>query len=129
MLVMLSGASPAQADAQIAWGLWELEIATQTRGMPLDTLPHRLTQCLRPDDPVPQTSDRTQCQILEQRVRGNTLQWEVRCPSASGLSYGRGQLRFEGTRARGELNMGTATGAGEVQTTTTFVGRRVGECE
>ncbi len=69
-----------------AWGFdlqdgkYEITSKIDIQGMPMQTPPVTITQCLTQQDPVPnQSTDDQQCKIIEMKTEGKTVTWKMEC--------------------------------------------------
>lgn len=100
-------------------GKWEhtMEMKMEMEGLPMElpAMPFTTTQCMTQKDAVPSTAKENQsCEILNQKVSGNKVVWEVKCIEKDSVSEGEGDVTYSGSTYAGVIKM---------------KGRRIGDCE
>lgn len=123
--MMLSGEALAAPNVQP--GRWEITSSIDMPGMAFAMPASKHTQCIGDTDLIPQaqqTNDK--CQMLDNRVDGDTVTWKVICTSGGGTMTSSGTVVYHGDRFEGTIiTTGTQMPAGMTQK---MSGQRIGDC-
>ena len=107
-------------------GMWEWSMTMEMPGMPMAIPPTVDSSCTTREDLIPKAAgENKDCNMLENKVTGNSVQWKMECNIAGGKSTSEGKMTYSGTTANGEI---TASTQGMVMTTKVN-GRRTGDCK
>lgn len=121
------------APVDMREGQWEHTMETKIEGLPFEmpAMPFTVTRCVTKDDLVPRTEKNDgKCEILDQKISGNTVKWKVKCKDEAGMSEGQGEITYRGESYSGKMSM-TTTEKKSKQVMTSNVsmkGRRIGDC-
>jgi len=122
-------------------GLWEMTLQTQMQGMEgapmgiqgmtgaMPAFTHR--QCITAKDLVPRTQrPGEQCKVSTQKIKGNTVTWQVQCDSQGMKTTGSGRVTYSGTSYNGTIDMQMTGGPmGTMKMSQVIRGKRIGDCK
>jgi hypothetical protein len=128
MLSMAAGATEAM-DVQA--GLWESRIESVIEGLPISPPPMIHRNCVSEEDLVPKMeSPGQECKVLEHRVSGSTVNWQVQCNQDGMTMTGTGKIVYSGDSYEGDVVMTMDGGPmGPMKMTQTMSGQRIGDCQ
>ena len=107
-------------------GRWEVTAQMEMPGMQMPSMKN--TQCVTqqqidsPTHAVPTGPDAKDCKVSDYKVSGNTITWNMACPS-QGMT-GTGELKFNGDTYEGLVKIM----AQQREMNMKFNGKRVGDC-
>jgi hypothetical protein len=112
-------------------GMWETTVQVEMPGMPVTMAPMTQRHCVTKAMLVPQNQQPGQtCKLLDHKVSGNTVTWNVECDTEGRTMHGTGTITYTGDSSyKGKMDM-TMTGGpgGTMHMTQTMSSHRVGEC-
>lgn len=130
MLALLVISLPALASAEeqspMQEGLWEVSMKIEIPGLPFQMPAQTMEQCYTKKDlqesaGVPKQQG--DCKVTDLKRSGNKVTWKTLC---KGKDNGSGEMIFKGATAyEGTVKMESG---GKV-TTTTYQGKRLGDCK
>lgn len=121
-------ASPAAAQNPMRPGRWETTMQMDMPNMPMQMPLAKNTQCVTqaqidsPGRGLPNGPGNNDCKVSDYKVTGNTVTWNMACPSQS--MTGTGELRFNGDSYEGAVKV-MAQGK---EMAMKFTGKRIGDC-
>jgi hypothetical protein len=125
VLVFAFGASPP-ASAQAKDDLWEVSTKMEMPGMPMAMPSQTNRVCVgknrKDEDLIPRMGD---CRMLESKRVGNKFNYRMECTGDHAGTI-EGAITFGNNAYDGQMRM-TMKGSSDAMTTT-FSGRRVGDC-
>jgi len=107
-------------------GRWEVTAQMDMPGMQMPAMKN--TQCVTqqqidsPTRGLPQGPDNKDCKVSDYKVSGNTITWNMACPSQQ--MTGSGELKFNGDTYEGLVKIM----AQQKEMAMKFNGKRVGDC-
>lgn len=109
-------------------GKWKITMQMEMPGMPVKMPPVSFEHCLTEEDlKDPQKSvpndPKSQCNVGDYKVDGNTVTWTVDCPKQN--MKGEGEITFTDDSYAGAMKMHV----GEQEMKTKYSGKWLGECE
>jgi hypothetical protein len=117
-------------------GEWSITMKTNMEGMPFAMPPVTMKQCLSEKDLVPQTSGAQQqgqaqnCEILDQKIEGNTVSWSVSCTdNQGGTTKGKGSVTYSGTSFSGSTEMSVTSEGQTMKMNVDMSGKWLGPCK
>lgn len=111
-------------------GRYEITSTVKMPGMPMQPPPTTITECLTPQDPVPnQSAADANCKILDMKTQGNTVTWKMECNQQGQEMKSSGKMVYHGDRFEGTVDTVMGAQAGNMEMTTTINGKRIGACE
>lgn len=120
------------AGPDIQDGLWEMTMETQMEGLPVAMPPVAVTvtQCISRNDPVVRDQDAGKnCRVLNQKISGNKVSWEIECTDSEAKVAGKGEMAYSGSTCKGVTKMVMTLKDGEKMTSTIRMkGHRIGAC-
>lgn len=124
VLLLLSAVSvQAGSVSDMNPGLWEITTQMKMPGMEMPA--NTMTECITKDSAVPPAGYKQgQCEFSDVEVRGNTVNWSIRCDSQGGVMTGSGETTYHGDTFEGSTRMSMQG----MEITTKMSGRRIGEC-
>jgi hypothetical protein len=127
LLLMLAGVAAAQAGTNMQDGMWEITSTTEMAGMSFSMPGSSFRQCITREDLVPRQQEPQQtCEMLENRIEGDTVIWKIRCTTEGGPVTSEGRITYHGDSLEGVINTtGPQIPGGMKQT---MQGKRVGAC-
>jgi hypothetical protein len=123
-------AALAQANPAVPAGLWQTIITSEVEGMPFLPPPETYTECVIPGDRLPGVAlQEHDCEVTEQNVSGNRVDWRVQCVHEGMTTSGAGRLHYQGDSYQGEMTVEMSGGVvGEMKLKQTLNGQHLGEC-
>lgn len=119
----ISGCADAN-EPNIKAGEWKWTMTMEMAGMQMP--PVSYSSCITKEDFVPQQSNpNQQCKVLKNKVTKNSVEWEIECKSEEGTSLSKGKMTYNGSTAKGEIDV-------IVQGMTMkskITGKRIGACK
>lgn len=116
---------PATAAVNMNEGQWEITTVVDAPGMPeAAKQPHSVTTCLKKTDYIPRSPQQSDCKILDQKIDGNTVSWEIQCKQATG----KGTVTYAGDSFSGLMETTMKEGAREMTVKMKMDGKRIGDC-
>jgi hypothetical protein len=119
-----------------AWGLdlqdgeYEIISTVEMPGMPMQIPPVTITQCLTPQDPLPnQSTAGQQCNIIDMNTKGNTVTWDMECAQQGQNMHSTGKMVYYGDRFEGTTNTKMGPQSGNMTIITVVKGKRIGGCQ
>ncbi|WP_345976875.1 DUF3617 family protein [Sulfurimonas sp. HSL3-7] len=108
-------------------GNWRIEMKTEIVGMPMQMPVMTFEQCLKKEAMVPaqKSQDGSECKIVEQHVKGNTVTWAVECPE----SKGSGTITYKNTSFNGRVDLEMRGQNGGMKMTNIMKGSYIGPCD
>lgn len=113
-------------------GLWEITTKMEMPGMPMQLPPNTMQHCYSAQDlaqahnAVPQ-DESGNCRIEDYKLEGNTASWSIVCSGPNAMR-GRATMTMEPTSYHGSMKSSMQGPAGNMQMTTHWRGRRIGDC-
>ena len=119
-----------------AWGFelqdgkYEITSKIDMPGMPMQTPPVTITQCLTQQDPVPNQSTGDQpCKIIEMKTEGKTVTWKMECTQQGQKMQSTGKMVYYGNHFEGTTHTSMGPRSGNMTITTVVSGKRIGPCQ
>lgn len=130
-LLMLWGASSAQAEMRFTEGLWEFAIRYDFIGIPQHFPAYVTRQCVTNADPIPTISRSGQeCNDSLQGRFGRTITWQVNCSTEWEMVHGMGRIHYLGDQAIGDVHLQVVNPYNPPQPMLFRIrGNRLGDCE
>ena len=120
---ILSGCADAN-EPNIKAGEWQWTMTMEMAGMQMPPIIY--SSCVTKDDFVPQQSDpNQQCKMLKNKMTSNSVEWEIECKSEVGTSLSKGKMTYNGSTAKGEIDVITQG----MTMKSKISGNRIGECK
>lgn len=118
---------PVQAAPNMKTGLWEITTTMEMPGMPVKMPPQTTKQCIKENDLVPKNTDPNQkCEIVSQKMSGNTVSYEMKCKSNQNTMNSTGNIVYNGTTMNGTVTM--LITPGNTKMTSKMSGKYLGVC-
>jgi hypothetical protein len=129
--MLLSGGAAAQTGPNVEPGLWQTRVETQLPDAPMATRTVTRRQCITREDLIPRTEQgEANCNVVENRVSGNTVRWRMRCLQGKAGVESNGTVIYSGEIFKGRVLSKINSGQQEtVKITQTLSGHRVGACK
>ena len=122
-IYFLSGCADAN-EPNIKAGEWKWTMTMEMAGMQMP--PVTYSSCVTKEDFVPQQTDpNQQCEMLKNIVTDNGVIWEIECKSEVGTSLSKGEMIYNGSTAKGEINVVTQG----MTMKSKITGNRIGSCK
>ncbi|MGZ5446369.1 MAG: DUF3617 domain-containing protein [Thermoanaerobaculia bacterium] len=126
-LVFAAGVPASAAENPQKAGKWQIKMQMEIPNMPVKLPPVNMEVCLTEEDlKDPQKSvpndPKSQCNVGDYKVDGNTVTWTVDCPKQN--MKGNGQITYTDDSYHGWMKMLV----GEQEMTTKYSGKWLGEC-
>ena len=130
--ILALASSPVAADVPtMQEGLWEITSKVEVTGLPESPPAHTVQQCLTQKDfegKMQQPENQIiKCAVKDYKVVGNKASWSIDC-SGDNPTTGSGTLTYSSTSFAGVSKMKIGKQGEEMETTQTFSGKRIGEC-
>lgn len=128
--VLCAGAMAEPSNMQP--GLWEITTEMDMPGMPVQIPPQTTRHCYTAADlaearnTVPQGAEE-HCKMTEYQVDGNTATWTMECTGDTPMRA-TGSMTSSADRYSGEMQSVMQGPGGNMQMTTRWRGRRIGDC-
>ncbi len=119
-------AKPAARAVNMNEGQWEITTTMDMPGMPeAAKRPHTVTHCLTKSDYVPKANpEKSDCKLLDHKVDGNTVTWDVACKE----STGKGTVTYAGDSFTGLMETTMKQEGKEMTVKMKMDGKRIGAC-
>ncbi|MBN1142527.1 MAG: DUF3617 domain-containing protein [Deltaproteobacteria bacterium] len=128
-ILPLSAFGQQGSEINMREGLWEITSEVKMPGMPMAIPPMTHQQCIKKSDlatTMPSSGPESQeCTTRNLSIRGNSISYDVECGSGESATKAHAVFTYEGDTMKGTMK---TTGPEGMQMTTTFTGRRVGDC-
>jgi hypothetical protein len=126
--VLVLFAAPACAGPDMQEGSWEITIVSEMSGSAFQMPAQTHTQCLSKADMIPKDPKAPQnCDIIEQRISGNTVNWIMECSEGGVKTVSKGSITYGGDSFSGRMDV--AIGGTSMKIASTMTGRRLGPCK
>ena len=128
-VAVLGSFTAAQADINVAEGLWEIHNHIEMSGTPVKIPDTKITQCIDKTKIIPKTDEKINkyCKEIDQKIDGDTVSWKMECKNNM---HSEGSVTYHGETFEGTVtttmevpNMGMMTM--KINAT----GKRIGECK
>jgi len=123
----------ADGSAEMKEGLWEIATKTEMIGIPVQTPPTIMKQCMTKKDmvPKPERQEKGQeCKIIDQKISGDTVTYAMECRDKGG-----NVMEISGKTTYKEKNFDGATNTtmktkeqGTIRMVSKISGKYVGPC-
>ena len=129
LVALMSAVSLVADDAAVRAGKWEVTTSMDIPGMPFKMKPIVQSVCVSEEDAkdpnksTPKASKDDKCKVVDYKIEGNKASWKIKCDGQEEVS-GTGEMSYAADSYEGKMSM--AMGAQNM--TTTFKGKRLGEC-
>ena len=127
--------SCSQVKAPYRAGLWEITSVSNNSMMP-QPVTAKIKRCVTERDTqnacgLNQLAGgrNRDCQIKDMRISGNTATWTMHCNNPQFIADGTGQSTFSADAYQGKFSMSATTQGTHMQMSTTFTGKRLGNCK
>ena len=118
----------ADAPPDMQPGLWEITMEIDMPGMPVKMPPMTHTQCITQKDLVPRNTDpEQQCKIIDTRIEGDTVTWQMACTAGGQHMTADGRATYYGDKFDGAMQMNME--GQNMQMEYRMTGHRVGPCQ
>ncbi len=105
-------------------GSWEITTVMSMPGMSAQTVKN--TQCIKKDNLIPKQEEQGKdCEVVEKKIRGNTVDWKYSCQTPGGKMISDGSVTYAGETMKGLLSMNAGGRKWEVK----ISGKRIGDCK
>ena len=113
----------------IKHGLWETK-STVTTPFAGGAQEHVSQDCITEDITTPEQlmQNAQNCEILDKEIGSDSMSWTVRCTNADIEMLGQGNIQSTETTLNGSMNITASVNGQEVEMSTSWEGRYVGEC-
>jgi len=130
-LLLVAAAAAQAANPNMKPGMWETTVKTEMPGMPVAVPPVTTKQCVTKQDLVPDTSrGGQQCELLDTKINGDKVDWQIRCTSQGMTTEGTGTITYQGDSYAGVIHMTMSGGPmGAMTMDQKISGRRIGDCQ
>lgn len=127
---LIGVSSVASAAPDLKPGLWEMTVTSNIPGMPMAPPPFTQRKCLDDKDVIPKSEQPDQtCQDIQHSVKGNTVNWSIRCEQNGTTTVGNGTLTYAGESYSGSMQLEMQGGEmGAMTMSQRLQGRRIGDC-
>jgi len=116
------------AAPNIEPGRWEITSTLEMPGMGFSLPESKHIQCITVEEVIPQAQqENEQCQVIDQSVRGNVVNWRVKCESGGGSMDSRGEITYNGDSLEGTVITNGSQMPSEM--TQKMRGKRIGQCD
>jgi hypothetical protein len=130
-LVPLAVAAPLYAEpSPLHEGEWEITVATEIAGMPMQIPPQTHTQCMTKADAVPNDPRNKECKTTITRRSAGTVAWKIKCSGAR-AAEGAGEVTYRGDSFEGHMTVKAKDprSGQTMEMKSTMKGRRLGDCK
>lgn len=124
MLLCCYGAAFAD-NINLKEGMWQLTTTMEIPGMPHKMPGGTFTQCLTKENLTPPVNKDKGCQITNQTVNNNTLNYTMVCNHDGETTSGQGSFSYNNDTMSGRMEI-TANG---MHIITTYSGKWIGPCQ
>jgi Protein of unknown function (DUF3617) len=108
-------------------GKWQITMEMEMPGMPMKMPPIMTEVCVteadlaKPEPTVPKDA-KSQCNVGDYKIKGNTVTWTVDCPKQK--TKGSGEITYKDDTFSGQMKMQTA----DKEMSTKYTGKWLGTC-
>lgn len=117
------------AEARITPGLWSGTVTMEVPGMPMAMPSHTIKYCVTADDAIPKSDKNRDCQFKDIKTSGNTTSWTMICDNEGNKITAQGKMTYNGTSAKGVINMSVLSGGEKMEMKQTIDAKRIGNCK
>lgn len=132
MITLVFGVPALAVQPNLEPGQWQYETTTVFEGdLPIPDQTETTTDCLtqeKLDDRDLLQDFGEACEVVEQEIRADGMDFAVRCSVDEHQTNMTGQMRFMGDRADGSINADVETPMGLMSMNMNVTGTRVGDC-
>lgn len=134
ILPILFAVSPVYAAPDMQDGMWEITSKTEIQGLPPGSMPpnmsHTMKQCMTRQDAVPHDQLKNpSCKMIDTKVDGNTVSWNMQCKNNGGTVESTGKITYSGNTFSGETRVNTSGSGQKMKMVQKMSGRRIGDCK
>ncbi|HDM77406.1 MAG TPA: DUF3617 family protein [Deltaproteobacteria bacterium] len=89
-------------------GQWQIKVLMKIPDMPMQLPPQIQTFCITKDNPAPQKGPIegcAGCEVIDNRVEGNTVYWVVECDHPNGKVRSEGHVTYSGKTFVGKVKI------------------------
>ena len=118
---------PCLAAPDMQPGRWEITSTLEMPGMAFSMPAAKHVQCITADEMIPQAQQGNgKCQVVNQTVHGNVVNWQVSCESDGGTMDSHGEITYHGDSFEGTIVTNGSRMPSEM--TQKMTGKRLGQC-
>ena len=107
LILVLLGTFQAHA-LDLKEGQWQVKVLMKIPDMPMQLPPQIQTFCITKDNPAPQKGPIegcSECEVIENRIAGNTVYWVVECDHSDGKVRAEGRVTYSGKKFVGKVKI------------------------
>ncbi|PLX79277.1 MAG: hypothetical protein C0615_02725 [Desulfuromonas sp.] len=120
---------PSMQQVNLKPGLWKITSKVEAPGVKIPMPSTTNTQCLGANDLVPKSNySGNGCDIVNLRVEGDTITYDVECAANGSASNSNASLTYSGTSMEGMVTT-NVTSPTEMKMITQLSGQRIGSCK
>ena len=132
--VVLLGQGTASWAVDMRDGQWETTVVTTMDGAggAMPAMTSTVSNCLTKDKPVPDANPNPDqakdCQVLDQKISGNTVSWRVVCNQDGNKMDGSGTMTYQGASYTGTMRTTSVAEGQTMKALMKLSGRYLGPC-
>ncbi len=126
LILLCSAGTARSAGVDMKEGEWEISSETSmTMGaMSMPSMADKSTYCLTREELVPKSEKDKDCEMVKQKIAGNTVSWRMKCKK----SEGEGEITYRGTTYKGFFKMKAVEDGQTMNMNMKLAGKYLGPC-
>lgn len=124
VLLVCCSTSIFASSIDLKEGMWQITTTMEIPGMPHKMPGTSFTQCLTQKDIMPPVNQDDHCQIQDQSISGNTVNYKMVCNQDGETTSGTGSFSYNNDTMTGRMEVD----AGGMKIITSYSGTWVGPC-
>ncbi len=112
-------------------GKWEMTMTMEMSMLP-EPQTRTSTDCIEETEISPENfnmDEDSPCEFGDVEIDGNTIRWNIHCPSPAGAMTGSWEFTSTGEAVTGKGSMSTEMGGQTMEFTMNWKGQRIGDCD
>lgn len=128
-LICLPWITAGAAVIEFNPGLWET-VTTRTNPMTGEPITETRTECVQESqfDPASMMQGAQGCNLIEDSLQGDTLQFLMECDMEGGQATIDGQFQTDGETGTGNMDMSVNAGGMQMEMNMNWTAKRIGDC-
>ena len=131
-IILLGAQGLALGAVDMQEGEWETTVVTSMEGagMAMPPMTSTVSNCLTKKDlvPNPNPDQSKDCEVVDQKVAGNTVSWRLICNQDGARMEGAGEMTYHGVSYDGTMKTTTVAEGQTMNMNMKLSGRRLGVC-
>jgi len=130
-MVVFFASSALAEGVPITPGKWEMKMTMEMTMLPAPQV-RTYTECMEESELDPEAfnmDENSPCEIGEMQIEGNTVRWDMNCPTVAGDMTGSWEVTSEGETVTGSGSMSAEMAGQTMQFDMNWEGKRLGPCD